>query len=81
MIAQKTHGPVTVKSTVDTSPLRVVNGRKRYERRSLARLRERERTLNGPKVCAARRLLAAGRYDSEELLDLVLDMLIADLRS
>lgn len=36
-------------------------------------------TLRRRRVDLARRRLAAGRYDSEELLDAVLDMVIEDL--
>lgn len=36
--------------------------------------------LNYPRVCMARRRLATGRYDSDRLLDIVLDRIIEDLR-
>lgn len=81
MIAQKTATWVMDKPTVDASPLRVVDGRKRYRHSSFTSLQQHERISSLPKVSAARRQLAAGRYDSEALLDVVLDKLIADLRS
>ncbi len=44
-----------------------------------ARIHRRTQTLDRRKVCVARRRLAAGRYDSNELLDAVLERILQDL--
>ena len=46
-----------------------------------AQVRRQEEALRRRRIRATRRLVAAGRYDSEEVLDAVLDMVIEDLTS
>ena len=48
---------------------------------SLGAARRRAHTLRPRRVDLARRRLAAGCYDSDELLDTVLDLVIEDLTS
>lgn len=81
MIAEKSNNRVMFRPTRDTSPLRVADGRRRGRRSSLIPVAGAGRILSTAKVCTARRLLAAGRYDTEEMLELVLDILIEDLRT
>ncbi|MBN2129438.1 MAG: hypothetical protein JW741_08070 [Sedimentisphaerales bacterium] len=48
---------------------------------SAAQGRRRDEALRRRRIRATRRLVAAGNYDSEEVLDAVLDMVIEDLTS
>ena len=46
---------------------------------SITKIRWRKETFHRKRVQAARRRLATGRYDSETVLDTVLDLILDDL--
>ena len=70
-----------VLGSTPTTRLGQIRGRDRRALSSPHRARRRAHTLRPQRVVLARRRLAAGRYDSDELLDAVLDMVIEDLTS
>jgi hypothetical protein len=61
-------------------PLGRVVGSIPWPRRlAFARIHRRARTLNGSNVCRVRRRLAAGYYDSQYLLNDLVEMIVKDL--
>ena len=71
----------TVLSPTRTAFLDQIQARGRRASPSARRARRCAHTLRPQRVVLARQRLAAGRYDSDELLDAVLDMVIEDLVS
>jgi len=81
MIAHKTDNRARASLMAGTSRLAIPTGHHRLRRCPGGARRRRESLLSRPRVWAARQRLATGRYDSDELLDAVLDRVIEDLRS
>ena len=78
---QSSSGGTIVGRPKSASALGVADGCTPQARSHPDRIEGRPQAWHPTSVCVARRRLAAGRYDCDELLDTVLDMVIEDFTS